>query len=561
NNSVNFNYRNNKLNLFATVSDNLNNSFSDLTIMRRYKNPDESTKSIFDQSSYFRRHGNTLNGKVGADYYATDKTTFGIVLTGMTRASRQLNDNTSNLLNAANQLDSVIIAKNNDVIDFKNGGINLNLRHEFDKKGQELTIDADYLNYKNQTDQVYDNFSYFANRSLKSQDQLSGTLPSNVDIYSLKTDYTLPLSGAWKFGSGLKSSFIKTDNTVNYFNTVNSITRPDYEKSNHFIYKENINAGYLNLSRDGKKLSVQLGLRVENTLSDGHQYGNAVKPDSAFRRTYTGLFPTAFFSYKLDSMANNQLGLNYGRRIDRPYYQDLNPFLSPLDKFTYYVGNPFLKPAYTNSIELSHTYKNFLTTSLSYSSTKDQVNETIEIVNGTYYSRPGNIGKSTLKSISIDANGDVNKWLNANIFTQLAQTHSVSEFYTGPLDTKGVFYYIGTTFQFKLPADWSAELAGSYQSKVVNAQFIAGAVKQVRVAVMKKLSASTSIKLNVNDIFYSRVNSGVINNLALTDASYRNLSDSRFATLTLNYRFGKSIANQRKHEAAGAQSEQNRVKN
>ncbi|TDO22343.1 outer membrane beta-barrel protein [Pedobacter duraquae] len=561
NNSLNFNYRDNKLNLFGTVSDNLNNSFSDLTIMRRYKNADESTKSIFDQRSYFKRHGNTLNGKIGADYYATEKTTWGIVLTGMTRNSKQTNDNTSNLLNAFNKLDSMIVAKNSDIIDFKNGGVNLNFRHQFDKSGQELTIDGDYLNYKNQTDQVYDNFSYLPDGKLKTQDRLTGSLPAGVDIYSLKTDYTKPMASGWKFESGLKSSFIKTDNTVNYFNTVNAITKPDYEKSNHFIYKENINAGYLNLSREGKRLSMQLGLRLENTVSDGHQYGNAVKPDSAFRRTYTGLFPTAYLSYKLDSMSNNQIGLNYGRRIDRPYYQDLNPFLSPLDKFTFYVGNPFLRPAYTNSVELSHTYKNFLTTTLSYSSTKDEVNETIEIVNGTYFSRPGNIGKSTLKSISVDGNGDLTKWLNAHIFVQVAQTHSVSDFYTGPLDTKGIFYYIGPTFQFKLPSDWSAELAGSYQSKVVNAQFIAGAVKQVRIAVMKKLSASTSIKLNVNDIFYTRVNSGVINNLALTDASYRNLSDSRFATLSLNYRFGKSIADQRKHDAAGAQDEQNRVKN
>jgi len=561
NNSLNFNYRNNKLNLFGTFSHNLNNSFSDLTIMRRYKNTDESTKSIFDQHSYFKRHGTTWNAKVGADYYATEKTTWGVVVTGMARNSKQVNDNTSNLLNAAQQLDSVIVAKNTDVIDYKNGGINLNFRHQFDKNGHELTFDADYLNYTNQTDQVYDNFSYFPDRSIKAQDRLSGSLPATVNIYSLKTDYSLPLASNWKFGAGAKASFIKTDNTVDYFNTVNSLTKPDYEKSNHFIYRENINAGYLNLSREGKRLSVQLGLRLENTLSDGHQYGNAVKPDSAFRRNYTGLFPTAYLSYKLDSMSNNQIGINYGRRIDRPYYQDLNPFLSPLDKFTYYVGNPFLRPAYTNSIELSHTYKNMITTTLSYSSTRDEVNETIEILNGTYYSRPGNIGTSTLKSVSIDGSKDITKWLNAHIFTQVAETHSVSDFYTGPLDTKGVFYYIGATFQLKFPADWSAELAGSYQSKVVNAQFIAGAVKQVRVAFMKKLSASTSLKLNVNDIFYSRVNSGIINNLALTDASYRNLSDSRFATLSLNYRFGKSIANLRTHEAAGARDEQSRVKN
>ena len=147
------------------------------------------------------------------------------------------------------------------------------------------------------------------------------------------------------------------------------------------------------MSREGKRFSLQAGLRYENTVSNGHQLGNLIKPDSSFKRTYNSLFPTLYFSYKLDTAGNNQLGLNYGRRIDRPYYQDLNPFFSPLDKFTYYVGNPFLKPSFTQSIELSHTYKSRITTTFGYSWVRDEVNETIEILNGTYYSRPANVGK------------------------------------------------------------------------------------------------------------------------------------------------------------------------
>jgi outer membrane receptor protein involved in Fe transport len=374
NNSFNFNYRKDKINIFGNLSYNLNNSFTDLDLNRKYKNDDGSAKSYFNQNSYFRRHGNTFNLKTGLDYYASEKTTWGIVLTGMNRISKQVNNNTSNLSNASMQLDSVIRAENIDQIKYQNAGINLNYRHKFKQAGRELTFDADYLLYRNQTDQTYYNFSYLPGGALKYQDILTGNLPSDIDIYTAKMDYSHPLENKWKLDAGVKTAYTKTDNIADYFNTANGKTNADYEKSNHFLYEENINAVYLNMSREGKRFSLQAGLRYENTVSNGHQLGNLIKPDSSFKRTYNSLFPTLYFSYKLDTAGNNQLGLNYGRRIDRPYYQDLNPFFSPLDKFTYYVGNPFLKPSFTQSIELSHTFKNKITTTFGYSWVMDVVN-------------------------------------------------------------------------------------------------------------------------------------------------------------------------------------------
>jgi hypothetical protein len=561
NNSLNFNARDQKLNLFGTLGYSLLNSFSDLDINRIYRSESGSIKSFFDQNSYIRRHGNNENGKLGLDYYLSEHTTWGIVLTGSNRSSSSLNSNKSLLLNPASVLDSTLVSKSNEAVNFKNLGLNTNFRHQFDTKGQEITVDGDFLHYTDNTVQAFDNFSYDNLNSLKYNDLLSGNLPTDLKIYSLKADYTFkPLNG-WKLSSGLKTSFTKTDNLATYETTTQGVTNPDYEKSNHFVYKENINAGYLNASRETKHLSVQVGLRFEQTTSDGYQYGNLLKSDSSFKRNYTSLFPTLYLSYKLDTLSKNQLSFNYGKRIDRPFYEDLNPFVAPLDKFTYYLGNPYLKPSYTQSIELSHSYKSIFTTTLSYSNTKNQVDETIEIVDGTYFSKPNNIGKTTLKSLSVDGNFDFTKWLNVHLFVQVAQTHSISDFYTGKLNTKGVFYHINPTFQIKFSQSWSGEVSGFYQSKVVNAQFVSGAVKQVRAAIMKKLSTNINVKLTANDLFYTRVNSGIINNLALTDAKYRNVGDSRSGTLTLSYRFGKTLLNVRNHELTGAESEQNRVKN
>lgn len=561
NNNLNFNYRKDKINVFGNLSYNLNNSFTDLDLNRKYKNADGSAKSYFNQNSYFRRHGNTFNLKTGLDYYASEKTTWGVVLTGMNRISKQVNNNTSNLSNASMQLDSVIRAENIDQIKYQNAGVNLNYRHKFKQAGRELTFDADYLLYRNQTDQTYYNFSYLPGGSLKYQDILTGNLPSDIDIYTAKMDYSHPLENKWKLDAGVKTAYTKTDNIADYFNTANGKTSADYEKSNHFLYEENINAVYLNMSREGKQFSLQAGLRYENTVSNGHQLGNLIKPDSSFKRTYNSLFPTLYFSYKLDTAGNNQLGLNYGRRIDRPYYQDLNPFFSPLDKFTYYVGNPFLKPSFTQSIELSHTYKNKITTTFGYSWVRDEVNETIEILNGTYYSRPANVGKTRVANVSVNADIDLTKWVKLNAYVEYAKIVSKTDFYTGFLVTNGSYLRANPNLQFKINPTWNAEVNMRYQSKLSNVQFLLGEVHEFGAAVQKKLSAKSTLKLTANDIFRTRIYNGIINNLANTEANWVNRQDSRSVVVSYSYRFGKAFSSPAKHESSGADAEKNRVKN
>lgn len=560
NNSLNMNWRQSKFNFFANLSYNRQNSFNDLDINRRYKNEDGSTKSYFMQNSFIRRMANSFTGKLGVDYYLDSKTTWGVVLTGQSNKPHFTNNNVSNLLNAAGQRDSSIRALSDEKLKFENVGINLNYRRQIDKSGHDLTFDLDYINYKTNNNQLFDNASYDANDNLKIRDYLSGKLPTNIDIYSAKTDYTKPLKGGYRFSAGLKASYTKTDNLAEYYYTVNNSTSPDYDKSNHFIYKENINAAYVNLSKDFERLSVQLGLRFENTISKGNQLGNAVKPDSSFSRDYNNLFPTVYFTYKLDSAANHQLGLNYGRRINRPVYRDLNPFISPLDKFTFYVGNPFLKPAFTDNVELSYTFKQRITATFSYSRTHDDMGETIEIQDGTYYSRPGNLSTVEVKSVSIDGSQEFAKWLTFNLYTELTNIHSRSNFYTGLLDTKGTFWLVSPNAQFKFNKGWSAELSGFYRTDITTGQFISGGYGRVSTGVQKKLSPAVTIKLNVNDIFYTQINKGIINNLALTDANYHNKLDTRTFVLAFTWRFGKTISDQRKHSATGAEAEQNRVR-
>lgn len=560
NNNFNFNYRNNKFNAFGLITNATQNQFTDLNLNRHFKNPNGTTKSDFIQNTYIRPTASAYTAKVGADYYATDKTTLGIVLTGVTRNAERNNDNESQIRNPAGQLDSTIVAHNTQESFFRNGGINLNYRHQYKKGGPELTADVDYITYHTGNDQRFNNTTYLPNNTVSFVDMLKGDLPARINIWSGKMDYTHPLSIGWKLDAGLKVSQTETDNIAEYYHTVGSVTAPDYDKTNHFIYKEGIQAAYVNMSRESKRWSYQFGLRGEHTISDGRQLGNAVKPDSSFRRTYTSLFPTVYLSYKLDSNGNNVLSLNYGRRIERPYYQDLNPFISPLDKFTYYTGNPFLQPAFVHNIELSYGFKNLFTFTANWSRTVNSTNETIEIVNGTYYSRPGNIGKVTNIGLSLDGNVDITKWMNLHLYTELTQIHAVSNFYTGLLDTKGTFWFTQPQLQFKLGKGWNAQLDGVYQTRLTNNQFVILPRGRVNAGFSKKISAASTLRVTVNDLFYTSITRGIINNLANTEANWRNAGDSRFVSVSLSYRFGKAINDLRKHNATGADSEKNRVK-
>jgi hypothetical protein len=560
NNSFNFNYRSGRFNTFGTLSQSYATNFSDLTINRHFKKADGSRNYDFLQRTYIKPSGMAFSAKAGADYYATEKNTFGMVLTGVTRNGKRDNDNSSSILNAAYQLDSTIIAHNTQDNSFRNGGINLNFRRRVSKNGPEFSVDADYIHYGTGNVQEFNNFTYLADNTLSQQDRLSGDLPAGIDIYSLKTDYTHPLKKGWKIDAGAKSSQTKTDNVADYFSTVNNVTKPDYDKTNHFIYKEIIHAAYINGAQEGKRWSMQFGLRAESTVSDGRQLGNAVKPDSAFKRTYTSLFPTAYLNYKLDSAGNHTLTLDYGRRINRPYYQDLNPFISPLDKFTYYVGNPFLLPAYTHNVQLSYSYRNRITIGFRYSVTLNNTNETIEIVNGTYYSRPGNIGKVTNLSGSLQGDLPLRKWLSFGFYSEVTDIHSQTDFYTGFLDTRGTYWFVQPNLRFTFQKGWTAQVDGVYQTDITANQFILLKRGRLNAGVSKKLSTALTLRVAVNDMLYTNINRGIINNLANTEANWRNANDTRTFTLAIAYRFGKAIADLRKHNQNSAQQEQNRVR-
>jgi iron complex outermembrane recepter protein len=559
NESLNMNYRNGKLNAFMNYGFNKNYGFQELAIHRTFLHPDKTIDALFDQVAFMPRHNTSNNLKFGLDYFADKKTTLGFVASGFINPETQLNYNTSYLKNASNEVDSIVNSTSNTKDKWKNGSLNLNFRHEFDSTGRELTADLDYSKYLSTNEQLFTNASFNPNGTKRGQTDLLGSLPVNINIYSAKMDYTHPLKRNAKLEAGVKTSYVNTDNEANYYNLLGTEWETDYLKTNRFQYKENINAAYVNLSKQYKKLGVQAGLRFENTNYKGHQLGNSQKPDSAFSNNYNSLFPSVFLSYSVNE--KNQLGFNIGRRIDRPAYQDLNPFLFFLDNYTYESGNPFLRPQYSTNIELSHTYKGFLNTTLNYSRTKNFFTETFEQLDHATVVRNGNIGVRQNAGISISAQVQPKKWWSASLYGNYNYNNFKGELYGELIHVKASNVLFNVNNQFKFNKGWGAELSGFYRTKGIEGQIAIEPMGQTSAGISKQvMNGKGSVRLNVRDIFYTNSVKGSIN-FQSTQATFENKRDSRVAGISFTYRFGKPIKGpQNNRKKGGADDEQNRVK-
>jgi hypothetical protein len=560
NESLSLNYRKGKFNVFSNYSFGKYNSFQELSIYRRYSNPDNSTRAIFEQTSRWRNYRTNNNLKLGMDYSLNKKTIVGIVISGFYNPENDEGNNVSYLKDPASKVDSIVQAISSSRELWKNGSVNLNMRHQYDSTGRELTADIDVIKYNATNEQHFLNATFTPSWTKKYDEKLRGDLPINVNIYSAKMDYTHPFKKGARLELGWKSSYVITDSKANYFEPVDGIWQTDYKRTNYFEYKENVNAAYINFNKQvTKKLGVQTGLRFENTNYQGHQYGNIQKPDSSFTNTYNGIFPTVYFSYAADK--NNQFGVSFGRRIDRPAYQDLNPFMFFIDKYTYGQGNPYLKPQYSNNIEVSHIFKGVLTTTLNYSSTKNKFMETFD-QEGEYATivRKGNIGKRQNAGIAISAQIPVGKWLTSNLYSNYNYNKFAGTLHGELLEVEGGTLSFNMNNQFRINKIWSAELSGWYRTKGIEGQIVIQPMGQLAFGVSKQvLKGKGSVRFNIRDIFYTQMAKGQMK-FKSTEASFVNKRDSRVANLTFTYRFGKPLNGNGQRKKGSASDEQNRVK-
>jgi len=567
-----FNYRNSKFNFFSNLSYNRNHRGQELFIVRNFRDANtKNIKSIFDQETFMVNQNHYYSSKVGLDYNLSKRSTLGVVLNGFYNPSQWSSSTNTLIYDPAYNLtdQTTALAKNNEK--WKNFSSNVNFRTKLDSAGQELTADLDYIQYNATNFQPLISTYYDNNGNQKGAPEvLNANLPSNIKIYSGKVDYTLPLKKDARFEAGFKASYVTTDNNARYDSVKAAYTVMDSARSNHFIYDENINAAYVNYSRPlGKKWSAQFGLRVENTSANGVSKGytyNAAQDkfeytETTFKRNYTQLFPTAYLQYTANE--KNQFVINYGRRIKRPDYQDMNPFVNFLDRYTFEQGNPNLGPQFAHNIELSHTYKGFLTSTVNYTSTNNIIQQVLEQNDATNetFIKKANIASSKQIGLAVTANKSITKWWTGNIYANVFNNHFKGLVNNEPISIGITSFMVQLQQQFKFAKTWSAELSGFYRSKSLEGVIYIRHIAQVNAGISKQvLKNQGSLRLNVRDIFAGGVFKGY-SRYGTVDAIFKNVNDSRAVSLTFTYRFnkGKLKATSSKRNS-GASDEQDRVK-
>ncbi|MEP7163624.1 MAG: TonB-dependent receptor [Ferruginibacter sp.] len=564
--SLNYNFKKNKVNFFGNFVYNYREGRGLLDITSRYYRDGKQIDSINKVNTAFRFRNNNYTVKLGMDYTANKKNTFGIVFNGFLFAGRPRPTTFTTFTDLQGDVFSRLNSTTTNELSWNNFGTNINYKHNFDTAGTELTLDLDYSTYKNTSDQLLSTGFFDGNNNQTADSMfLRGHLPSTINIYSLKSDFVHPYKNGIKLEAGIKSSYVKSDNLVNYERKAGNNWEPD-ARNNHFVYTENINAAYLNAGKEFKKWSVQTGLRMENTNTKGMQSST----NSNVKRSYVSFFPSVFVSYTIDK--KNTLTLSASRRLQRPNYQDLNPFTFFLDSLSYRQGNPYLAPQFSYNYELTHSYKGKLNTTLNYTNTTDVISNIINRKRGSNNEIIGfltsdNIAKYTNIGIAVSAPVKFAKWWNTNLYGNVYRNHYVGTYISNetgqPVVVDLNLSYTSFTFNinnsFTIGKGWSAELSGWYRYKTIEQLSLSYPMGQMNLGIAKNnlLKGKASLRLNARDPFNWQRYSG-LTKYGTVDISIRNRWDNRQYAVNFTYRFGRQQGQTRRRTSA-TEEEQQRV--
>lgn len=556
---LSLNYRDKNINLFGNYSYNTGINEQNLSLRRTVLD------SLFDQKSLILSDLHTHNLKAGMDYYVNKKSILGLMVNGsFTDFWASTNSSTPISYMPSGTVNRILVANNNS--SGVRNNFNENLNYTFtNTNGNVFSLNADHGDYHITGNQLQPNYYYTpSSGSLLNTVIYQMISPSDVSINSVKADWDRNLKKG-KLGFGGKSSFVTTDNDFQRYDVFTSGKVLDKDRSNRFRYKENINAAYLSYARPFKTVMVQVGLRMENTNTDGRSTGlknvggTYVNYDSSFTRHYTDFFPSASLSFIKNPM--NQWILSYSRRIDRPGYQDLNPFENKLDEYTSQKGNINLRPQYTNSFSLTNVLKGKLVSTLGFSHVKDLytvIFDTIE--RSKAFVTKQNLATQDIVNLGISypfskGNYSLFSSINANY------SHYRADYGAGKiidLDAFGFNAVLQNSLKFAKV--WAADLTAFYNAPTVYmGSFEGKSIYSISMGLSKQvLKGKGSVKLAVNDLFNTLKFRGGIN-YAGQHTDLVQQGETRLLKINFSYRFGNNGVKAARQRNSGSEDEDKRV--
>ena len=555
------NYRNKTLNTFGTLGYNGGKSFSRMHFLNNQNN------LRTDENQYLENDDNGINYRWGTDFFLGKNHTIGFLITGQKNETKSISDNSSEISSMSSPstiliIDSVLLADNSSLQN--RDGSTYNVNYAFGNKKSSLNFDIDYGRYRNEGDFIQPNRYYDATRTVLLTEVLTAyNTPVNIDIYTAKIDYETELAGG-KLGLGSKISKVDTDNTFLFYDIIGGQSVLNKKRSNEFFYDESVYAGYANYQRPiNEKLKFSSGLRVEYTDAIGNLKVFSGSQKDPVDLEYTNFFPSAGLTYNLAS--NKTLSLNYGRRINRPDYNFLNPFTFQYSELSFLKGNEKLKPEIVNNFELGYTLNYRYNFKLSYSKTTDQITRLVQPDDEDPRANLitwENLAEQTIYGVNISAPFGVTKWWNCYINFSGGYLNNQADYGEGAIvDVQAFTYSIFQQNTLTLPGGFTGEI-----SVWVAGPGIWGGVFEydtrysIDFGLQKKFfNDLMNVKLSASDITYQTGWSGTSNFDGLT-GERQGVWDSRKVALSLSYNFGHSNVKSRQR-STGIEDESKRVNN
>ncbi|BAV94155.1 TonB-dependent outer membrane receptor [Ichthyobacterium seriolicida] len=490
---------------------------------------------------------NFLSPKLGLEYKINDKLSTGFdynFFFGKPFVNE--NSKTTQGYDTSSEIDYETITKND--MQFRQNSLNYHIIYDIDTIGRKLSLDFDFMNYNFKAKRdigiktlVLSEGSN--NKILNKHDKDKSYGVQDVVNYSVNLDMEHPTEFA-NYNYGGRAVFIETNSPNKYYDILNGKEILNTQTSNEFNYRENNQAIYFSAQKNiSEKFQAKIGLRYEFTQTKGH----SKTLNKTNKTTYSELFPTVYLSYNLDD--HNSFNINYGKRIKRPSYWHLNPFVWETSKNVYVKGNQHLKPSFTDNIELEYTYKGISFTAISYSYTSDGFGEISKIDKSTNKTERMHLNYYDKKNIGINQTFIYNltEWWNLNATANVYYQHTDSKAELPLKKLSGWNSYFNLSNNFILTPDktLSANLnfvyvpAGIYELENIdsynNLNF------SLRWLLLDK---NLTLSLNTTDIF----NSSIRNSTTVYDgieSSYEYFHDDRSIMVGISYRFGDNFRSTR----------------
>ena len=551
-NNLSLNYRKQKTNINISTGLSSYKGQSIATYNKTYFAQDQSVNgyTFFIVRSKYR--GTYIPINISIDYNADPKNIIGLSTSVIAKGgNKQTRDRTAEVWDGERNLISHYGSISQYTSEFHKTSANINWKHSIDTSGQEFSIDADMVRYKFPSEEDL-NMIYQATAPNHINTYLHSNNKPTTRITALKWDYIKPFKGG-KWEAGVKSGFIATNLDNQFFRLDNSKWISDSALMTNFTYHENITALYSTLEKHFKKWSLQGGLRLEKMHATGDENIKGVE----FTRDNTALFPTLFSSYEINK--NNTIKISYSRRINRPQFYALMPYLSVVDSLDIWHGNPNLKPEFSNRYEAVYSLQNKYFFTLGYTVTKDVIRFIAGQIGNERATEfyPINIDKYKSISLTIISPFTITKWWNISAVTNLfnnkyynLQNGSSSQFYMTLNQSINQSFKLGQSLKGEMVLDYTTRSVDEIsENDAVFNTFSLGLQKDI-------LKQKGRLVLNCNDPFawfHYSYRSHFIR--MYEEGSYR--FPTRSVTLSFTYQFGK-VNNQNRQHNTASQEEQSR---